>query len=329
MGFMFAGFLLVGFSALFIKTQSYRSPVLWKRLGPAALAGLPAGWILAPSLTASAGLAEELLGGIAVTAVLWIGFVAVEAMLRKRKEDSVASLHLLLSGKLREPAVGLSMLRGVLMGVILVGMQTIVFFLSLLLTPTNQFGQLPPPLMLIFAAFLDPAPVGFAIASGWPAIFVLCSAIFHGVLVGFLCLGLALQDVQKWLTKFATLKNPLTRQLKPAGVFLLVGANIGMLAAGLRLHFSASIGLAFSIFLVPVLTSALLAWFFQRHGALAAVMAVATLVVVSMNFPMVFLLREVGNGPQFAVFGIWAALIVAACGIGFRGRWPQSPETTS
>jgi hypothetical protein len=102
-----------------------------------------------------------------------------------------------------------------------------------------------------------------------------------------------------------------------------------MLAAGLRLHFSASIGLAFSIFLVPVLTSALLAWFFQRHGALAAVMGVATLIVISLNLPLTFLLREVGNGPQFAVFGIWAALITAACGIGFRGRWPQSSESVS
>jgi hypothetical protein len=332
MGFMFAGFLFVGSSILFIKTQSHRSPVLWKRLIPAALAGLPSGWVLAPSLTTTPpGLADELLGGLAVTAVLWIGIVAVEAMLRRQLPDSVATLRLLLGGKVREPAVGLSILRGVLMGILLAGLQTMVFAASLVITPAGNSHELPPPYFLMAVAYLDPSPVGFAMASGWPAMFALCSAIFHGLLVGFLCIGLALQDTVRWFRKFAEEKSSWKRYLKPLGVYLLIGMNVGLLAAGLSLHYAASIGLAFSVFLVPFLTSVPLAYFFKRHGALATVMAVATLVMLTVNFPAAFLMREVGNGSQFAVFGIWVALIAAACWIGFRGRWPQaeSAETSN
>jgi len=165
--------------------------------------------------------------------------------------------------------------------------------------------------------------VGYGLASSWPAAYVVFSTVLHGLFVGLLLLGLMWVDSKKYL-------RSVEKRGKARGSFqllffsLLIGVNFSFIAFGLRLHFPVTLGFGASVMAMPVIWGAFVAWVFWRYGALAAVVATATNVLWTLNYPLLFMLREVGNASPWALFAGWATLIVGATLAAFRTKLKQA-----
>jgi len=320
LGAIYIAFIVFLASVLFVKGQCHRSPVLWRRLPIAALAGLPAGWVLIPELQgAKPSMAMALLGGLAATAVLWLGVVGVEHHLRRRMSGEAAGYCLALRGRFQEPSVGLSIVRGAMLGIVLAGMQTLFAWLTLWFSPAAVSSP-DKGLGFWLSAYLDPTAVGHAVASSWPALYVVCSAIFHGVFIGLMITGAMWLDCKNYV-RSAEKKGRAAGARMIVTMLLLIGANLSLITVGVRLQFGATLGFSLSVFVIPTLWGAILAWIFWKYGALATMMATSTCVLCSLNYPLLFLLRDVGNATNWAVFVGWGILIAAATFAAFRTKF--------
>jgi predicted Ser/Thr protein kinase len=327
MGAVLVLILFAGLLIAMVRTQAHRSPFFWKRLPVAAAAGLPAGWLLGPGLTDTPyGAAGHILGGLAATVMFLLGIVVTEHLLMRRWPLLAASLHLALSGRCLEPLVGLSILRGLLAGLVLIGLQTGMVALSLQLAPPGAEGR-PGFFASVLASYVDPTPLGFALASEWPAAYVAASAIFHSVLIGIVLLGWGYVDTYRWTRDLDPAKGRWRARISWAALYILIGLNLTLLSVGLRLHIASTLGVALATLFVPFFIGTGLSWSYRRFGALAAMMCVATLVLLPMCFSLTFMLREVGNATVWAVLAGWAAVVAGGVYVAFRGRWPQILES--
>jgi predicted Ser/Thr protein kinase len=313
----------------FVRTQSHRSPFFWKRLPLAAAAGLPSSWLLTPGLAdLPHGASGHVLKGLAATMMFLLGIVATEHLLVRRFPAQAAALRMALRGRWLEPAVGLAILRGALLGLFVVGLQSVYVWLSLTLSHPWAGGK-PTLFELFTATYVDPAPLGYALASEWPAAFVGASAVFHAVLVGFVLLGWAFIDTSRWTRSLDAAKSRWRARLSWTGLYILMGMNLALLSVGLRLHFAPAQGMGFSPFFLSFATGVGLAVIFRRCGALAAMMCAATVVLFPMSFSLLNLLSEIGNSTVWALLAGWAAVIAGAVYVALRGRWQQILESSS
>jgi hypothetical protein len=313
--------LLVVVMVFFGIAQCHRLPILLKRSPLAVTLGLAGAWVLAPAFTelpntgaagTSPSLPILLAGGLAAAGLILVGIVTAEHYLVRRTPGLIASYVMAWRGCFTDRAVGLAIVRGALAGLILGAIETLLFHLSLAIPGGgNKLGVV---IGLFFSPFMDPAPVGQAVASFSPALFVISAAVLNGVMVGLVFLGLHWGiSGHRDFAKHA--KHKVDRFL----VLLGVGGNTVMLVIAFRLQFGQALG-TFGFLLVPFALLLVATWVLLAYDILTVIVAVATAVLWTLNHPLLQILQEVGNGGQWAVFMGWSVLVAAAAAVAFRAE---------
>lgn len=316
---LFLIFWVVAGMAYFGIGQCHRSPLLWKRLPLAAFLGLSGAWLLSPTFDQLPNTAATsptpsmpvlLVGGLAGVGLILVGLVTSEYYLARRAPAWVASYTLAWKGRLGNTAVGLAVVRGALAGLALAGTQTLISHLSLIVakfgnTPSREIGGL-------FGCFADPTGVGLAIASFSPALYVSAAAVFNGVILGLVALG-SLWGVTGY-REFLKYRNDKTHQ---AALVAGLAGNCLVLAVALRLHFGQVLGPGMGFFTVPFVLLLLATLLLVRYDVLTVTVAIATAVLWTLNYPLLYVFEEVGNASYWAVFVGWGAVVAAAAAVAF------------
>jgi hypothetical protein len=304
--------LLLTPMAYFVMGQCHRSPIFWKRLIPAVALGIAGVWLLTPAFLGTApSLPILVVGGVGLSGLFLVALVAVENMLTRRTPGWIATYVLLLRAEFLEPAVGLAIVRGALAGWILAALETICVYIFLRTTTSRgKFHQ-------FFSSFIDPVAVASAATSFSPALFVVSSALFDGVTIALIALGAiwADKELQK-LHKEPDLKGG---RLGASILLLLAGASaVAVAVLALRLPFGQNLS-DVELF-VPALLGTVLTWLLLKYDVLTVLTAVATSILWTLNYPLLQVFRELGNGGQWAVFIGWGVLVTAAAAVAFRAE---------
>ncbi len=309
---------LVRLLTLFATGQCHRSPIFWNRLPWAVLLGVAGGWVVLPSFFVSPpSLPVRLAAGLAASSLLLVGLVAVEHHLRRRAPAGIASYALALRGRFRESAVALAVVRGALVGLVLMALETFLAYLGLVRGRLIH-GRLS---LAHFSTFLDPTPVGYALASFSPALFAVSSALFHGFLLGLILLGLG------WVQSFVALRK--AKKWKTVQVLAASPVYVFLGIAGLPLHVGVFDGMFFGFFLYSLVWALALGWLVVRYDLLTAVIAVATATLWALNYPLLYILRDIGNEAHWGIFAGWFALILLAAMTAFRSRLVRALKAES
>ena len=291
-----------------------RLPILWRRAPLAVVLGLVGVWLLAPTFGGPPpSLAVLIGGGLAVAALILVGLVTTEYYLVRRTPAWIATYTLAWRGRFKERTVALAIFRGALVRLGLVGLETLILHLTLRLMRSSStfLGEMSS----LLSGFADPTAVGQSATSVSPVLFVVSAAIFNGVLLGLVFTGFYwATDAHKLFLKYRTKK----------GVQLLLILGLPAFAAlatvAFRLPLGQGMGLVPAPFLVPMIVLAPAAWALVAYDVLTAIVAVGTAVLWSLNYPLLQILREVGNGGQWAVFIGWSVLVAAAATVAFRAE---------
>ena len=296
---------------LFGSGRCQSSPLLWRRLPLAVLLGVTGAWVVAPALLASPpSVPVRLLLGLSSSGLFLVALVAVEDYLRRRTPGGVATYALALRGHFRDPAVCLAVVRGALGGLILGGLETLLASLGRA-SMALDFHSLQ---RLLLSGVLDPTPIGYALTSFSPALFVVSSACFHALWLGVILLGLGRAD------SFAPSRSPDRLDTLWALNTIPRYAWIGI--AGLPLHTGVFLG-GLGGFFYPAILALALGWLLFRYDLLTAVVAVATVTLWDLNYPLLQVLRDIGNGSHWAVLAGWAAVVLFAAMTAFQTELRQ------
>ncbi len=286
---------------LFGMAQCHRSPFLWRRLPVACALGLTGVWVLGRNF-AGGGLSAPMWigGGIAASGLFLVGTVAIEHRLRRLAPASVASYLFALRGRFFEPAVGLAVVRGAFGGIVLAGAETLWLHLWSLASQ-RKFSW------VMLSVYMDPTSACQALQSFSPALFVVCSAIFHGLFLGLLAAGV-------WTGSFKDTEKLRSRSLFLGQSFLLLGVGSGTAVAvvALRLHFGQVVAPGMGFMLAPIILGVVLGWLLTAYDVLTVIVAAGTSVLWTLNYPLLDMLQVVGNGAHWGIFIGWGVLVVAA-----------------
>jgi predicted Ser/Thr protein kinase len=296
---------------LFVVGRCHRSPWFWKRLPMAVLLGLTGEWIVHaamgwPDVPAPLYLFEL----IAASGLILTGLATAEHYLRRRAPEYIASYVLAWRGRILEPAVGLAIVRGALAGLGLVALETILAHSTLLAGPMMAGGVRWMISSWFVFLFVDPLPVAQAIQSYSWTLYTVSAAVFDGVVIGVILLGLP----SAWMARRRVSSGPWYR--KPAPGLLYVA--LIWWATGFHLHLAEFVFPPLAMVWAFLLEALFLGWLLQRYDVLTVMAAVATAVLWVINYPLLVILREVGNTGQWAVFLGWGALVLAAAAVAFQ-----------
>ncbi len=312
----------------FLRARCYAQPGVWKHLPAAIVFGLAGTWFYGTAGLAwsAASLAQVIplliAASLAGALILWVGFVTADYYLRRRAPELVATYLLVRGAKFPSEAVGLSVLRGCLLGLGFIGVETLIAHTALGFASTSA-GRSSSELPLLVVPLVDPSYVGQALTSFSPALFVLNAAIFAGPVMAviLLCMGLFVKiKSQKPEPPLRTWKIT-ERDLSTLGVLLIL--PIPLAAWELR-------PLTWYVFAIP--ESLLLVWLLRRFDVLTMLSAVSTAVLWNLNYPLLVILSEVGNAAHWALFLGWGLVVLAATAISFRApltralRHASAPE---
>jgi len=305
--YWFTGTIIgVSLVVFFLLGRCYRVPWLWKRAPLAVLLGLASVWMVTltgpnsgGSATLSAFPAFPLLvmACIAASAVALVVLVTVEYYLRRRVPDKIASYALAWSGQLSHSSLGLAVVRGALLGLGLVALETLLAHLTL----NFSLKDVKPSLFL--SVIVDPAPVALAIESTSPALYAVAAAFLNGMVISFVFLGLTRVIFSKSFTQ------PMAWYGRP---LIYLGAAIFWMLIGVPLHLVQFTILPAGWALAWMLEAWLLVWLLDRYDVLTIMAAVATAVLWIINYPLLVIFQTVGNGAHWAVFCGWAAVVALA-----------------
>jgi hypothetical protein len=296
-----AGMALV--LGVFFLHRCYRMPGWPRRLPLALFCAVAGSWMFLQALPAtnnstawvpSFPLYAYVGSALAAWPLCLVAIVAAEHSLRRRTPERVAAWLHAVEGRFLEPGVGWATVRGVAAGLVIVAVET----LWSQLTTAERF---PAKGTVILTGFLDPAPVTHAIRSGWPALFALTVAIYGGVAIALVFFGLPL----------AFWGNRANRSLRHRLDSLALGGAPWALC-GIYFYLAQVIPNNFHF---ALLESALLAWIVSRYDILTLAVAVATATVCVINYPLLEIFSVTGNGPQSAVFALWALLVLFGVGV--------------
>jgi hypothetical protein len=241
----------------------------------------------------------------------------IEQDLLRRGAARVASFQRLVKRRISEPGVGLALVRGAFAGLVLVWLVLTYFQLSQLAMESAKEAAGQSRSMRILSGLLaivpTPDPLGFASSSFSPGLFVLASAVFHGLVLGLLAPAYARLDVYG-SSRLMPISEWEKRWLSP-----LSDATVVMIpVVALNLSYPAGYGPGLGLFMAPFILAVPLCWAFRRFDALTLMFAVFTYIVWSQGGPLLVILSEVGNTSVQAAFGVWLAIVLAGAGIGFR-----------
>lgn len=308
--------------------EAWRSHSLRKRVPLAAFLGFTGAWLLSrtfdvvPNTAATSpppSIPVLLVGGLAASGLLLVGLVTAEHYLVRRAPAWIATFALAMKGKLNESSVGLSVVRGALAGLALAGAQTSISHLSMAVA---RLGNKPAGFAIVmFGSFADPTGLGLALSSWSPSAFVVCAAIFNGVIIGLVVMG------SQWsINGYREFLKYQNRKSHQAVVLFGLASIVTIVALGLRLHFGQALGPGICFTTVPIVMSLLLAFLLVRYDVLTVIVAVATTVLWTLNYPLLRIFGEVGNSGPWAVFIGWGVLVAAAAALAFRAQLDRARE---
>jgi len=307
-----AGILLL---ILFALGRCYQAPWTWRRLPLAAVLGLAAVWFFHTG-AGSGGLplGVYLLEITAASGLALIGLVTAEHYLRRRAGPRVASYVLAWRGRVTEPTVGLAIVRGALAGLVLFGLQTLVAHVSAAMTSSavmrdpRWWGN---PLLMGVSVVVDPAAVEHGVVSFSPGLFAIASAVFSGIVVALIFLGLP-WSLYSWNRIEAPSRGTRFKAvLLPAAVWWFSGFHLY-----LGDFLWAPMGW---VWLVGV-QALILTWLLKRYDVLTVMAAVSTTALFVINYPLLAIFGELGNGAQWAVFVAWGLLVSGAAAVALQSN---------
>jgi len=316
-------FALIWMLVSFGMGECYRSATLWRRAPLAGALGFAGVWLLASKFDEPAGVASSppsltlvLGGGLPVAGLILVGLVTAEQYMSRRTPSWIASYVLAWRGRWQEPAVVLAIVRGALAGLLLAGLETFLFHVSL-----GWWGSGRTIVRVVadgFTGFVDPTSVGLAASSFSPALFTISAAFFDGVIMILLGLG--------WQWAMSSYKQYRKEKQKFFQVSIILGLTVmpAMLTGALRLDLAQTLGPMMGFMAVPFVFFTALAWLFFVYDALSAIVAVGTAVLWTLNYPLLQIFRELGNSGQWAVFIGWGLLVAAAAAVAFRAELARS-----
>lgn len=306
--------------------QSYRLPILRKRIPVALLLGFSGVWLLTPAFFGSEPSLFFLLGAaVEASAICLVAFVAVENRLSRIAPGWVGTYTIALRGRILEPGIGLAVFRGALAGLALIGLETLTACGSTVPMFTSAEEISSQTLKALFVDslrfWLDPTPVGDAIVSFSPALFVVLSSVFHGFIIGFFVPGIIITVEHKQFLKSHRASAGLSSRLW-ARLILSLGITLALSAFvyGLRLHFAASLGEGLSDSLEPLLLGAFMGWVALSYDLLTSVATVSTYILWTLSYHLLGILEVIGNGPYVGIFGAWGGLVLAGAVVGFSPK---------
>ncbi len=173
------------------------------------------------------------------------------------------------------------------------------------------------PAMVSPLTVIDPAPVGDALSSLSPVLFLVASVIFQSVTVSVILLGTGFGDAGRYLEPAKHSKKVLDRVGWLVGLLATISFPGLMFMSGYLPVFKLA-GVGPMLFWQALLCSTLLALLLIFYDLLTTVIAVATVAFWTLNYPLLLVNREVGNSAQWAAFVIWAALVLGASAVAFR-----------
>jgi hypothetical protein len=309
-GIMVLVFFLVG--------RCYRSPWFWKRLPLAVFLGLTGEWVVHAAL----GWPEVpqplyLLELFAATGLILVALATAEHYLRRRAPESIASYVLAWRGRIPEPAVGLAIVRGALAGLGLVALETLLAHATVV-SYHMKGGTTRTILPALLSVLVDPLPVAQAFQSFFPTLYTLSAAVFDGVVIAVIFLGLP----SAWMARRQSSSKAWYRRQAPG---LLYVALIWWVT-GFHLHLAEFVLPPFGMVWAFLLEAVFLGWLLQRYDVLTGVAAIATAVLWIINYPLLIILSEVGNSGQWSLFVGWGALVAAAALVAFRSELARAHE---
>ncbi len=312
--------LLGGWIMHFGMGQCHRSPLLRKRIPLALVLGLVGTWLLGPVIdqipnTGTRGpqpsLSGLLAGGLALGALILVCMVAVEHYLARRYPAKIATYALLWRGRLGHPALGMAVVRGALLGLLMAGVESLVMRLAFVVAGNSS------PIVrlsgLITFGVVDPIVLGQAMESFSPALFVLATAVFDGLMLGLIFLG------GDWaIDSYKHLRKYQGKRFHEAAVLIAVAITVAGASLASRLHFAQAMGPGFGLFFILLVCASLLVSAFALYDALTVVVGVSTAVLWTLNYPLLQIFAEVGNAAHWALFVAWGVVVAAGVLLGFR-----------
>jgi hypothetical protein len=295
-----------GIIAVFALDQSYRLPHSWRRVPPALLLGAAGIWLFRIRLPT---FPEALLSFLFVagSGLIWMGLVAGEYSLRRHEPARIAGYAMLWRGSMIHPAVTLSIVRGSLLGLIFVGLETALAWGSLSILRAFSL----PELVRVFLAFvLTPTHVGYASTNPWPWLYLSCWTVFACVVGPLIVLALPwIYSMVYYRWQSRVLRRARSeREVRadrlgnPAIVFYLSLGFVVPLAQ------YASIYRLIGLFVLGFL----LAWLFMIYDVLTVAMMIGTTILWSLGHPLLAIFSEVGNAGVWALFVAWGGLVLLA-----------------
>lgn len=312
-------FLILMGVAWFVVGQMQSSSLLAKRAPAALLLGLCSGWLI-PAASANRNLpyVVQLVAGTVIAALVWeVVLVAFENRARRVRPETLATWTEALNGRVLSRGVGLGVLRGVLLGTIVAGVQALVAITGFLSTMNLEHRGIGF-VMFGFLGIPDPSSAALALNSRIPVLYVVASAVLNAMVISFAGFGYGLGSNAKWLTDVAQAKSKTMKALHASTLWFGIALVPALLAAGLRLSFGQSISFGMGSVFVPWLLCCMVSVGFFRYDLLTAALAVATTTVLTLNSNLIALSPERSNPPAVALFVLWGALTLASVAAVFR-----------
>jgi hypothetical protein len=235
-------------------------------------------------------------GSIGIASVFWTIFVSVslERSFRRTWPEKFSTLVRFFRWEFRDQACGMSVLRGALLGLLLLGID---FFLSWL--GTRFLGMRLAPYNHMAALF--GGILGESITS-LPTTLLALWVCTNGLFVTGLIAAVAARRIQ-------------SRSV----VVVSAGIVVALFMPVPGIHLLAIQPYLLSLPLL-VLISVLLVWILLRFDLLTVTAALFTYSLWWGNYPMLVVREMVGTTEQWLVFIVWGILVLAAAAAAFQAR---------
>ncbi len=110
-----------------------------------------------------------------------------------------------------------------------------------------------------------------------------------------------------WVQWFAALRK--AKKWKTLQAFIDIPVYVFLGIAALPLHVGVFEGMFLGFFLYSAIWAIALGWVLVRYDLLTAVVAVATATLWALNYPLLHILRDIGNEAHWGIFAGWGVLI--------------------
>jgi len=247
---------------------------------------------LVPTTGRSTALIVTGLLALAYGSLTFFALIPIERAVRRTAAAKLSTFSWLCDRRAASEPCGLAILRGTLIGLGLLGMDTFLVWLG-----TTRLGMSLDSFGVIYL------PVRLFVNTTWPGVLAVCYPLVLAVSIA-LVVALVI-SVSSRVVSRTRLAMFLALILVAA---ILPGPTIIM--AGVQPYFSKII-----LLLIEVV---ILACTFTRFDLLTVTAALFTLLFWSENYQLLLMFRPTGAFEQWLAFGVWALIVAGAAAIAFK-----------